>query len=134
MKLVIQTVFATVFSLLLVSSSGKADLTLDAAEPTANGSYQISANWSELKRGWNQLVFQLTDANQQLVSGAIVTIKYNMIGMNMDPPDNPVVETQSGVYEKKIFLGMNGNWKFDSRVIKQSVEDTHSKTQGVLKW
>lgn len=110
-----------------------AETPFDPPEPTANGHYQVAGNWSELKRGWNVLVLKLTDMDQQPVNGATVTVVYDMVGMPMNPPDRPIVEKGDGVYEKQVFLGMRGTWKFDTTVNANTVEDTHSRTQEVTR-
>ena len=47
----------------------------------------------------------------------------------MNPPNNPGVEKGEGLYEKKIFLGMSGEWQFDMKLTAAGAEDTFSKTQ-----
>ena len=108
---------------------GQLTFALGPREPSANGLYQIEANWTDLKRGWNILTFVVTDANQQPVSRQNIDMVYDMIGMPMSPPNNPVVEKGNGNYEKKIFLGMSGTWKFDMKLKVNNVEDKFTKTQ-----
>ncbi|MGK5087366.1 FixH family protein, partial [Bdellovibrionota bacterium FG-2] len=100
--------------------------TLSFADATANGTYDISGNWSELKRGWNTLTLKVVNTDQQGVTGATVSVAYDMKGMTMSPPDRPV-EEKDGAYEKKVFIGMNGTWKFDATVSAGGVDDTLSK-------
>lgn len=54
---------------------------------------------------------------------------YDMTGMPMDPPNNPIIEKGKGQYEKKILLGMSGKWKFDMKMMNKTVEDSFSKIQ-----
>jgi hypothetical protein len=110
-----------------------ADETLDPGEFTVNGKYKIAVNWSELKRGWNSLILKITDAEENRVSEASVTVTYDMIGMPMNPPDKPVEEKSASVYEKKVFLGMQGKWQFDISVIKNTVEDTLKRIEDIKK-
>ena len=102
---------------------------LDQPEPTVNGTYQIEANWSELTRGWNVLQLTITDSQQHPVLGSGLEITYDMVGMPMGPPNNPVVEIGNGQYEKKIFLGMSGKWQFDMKMSNNGSEDSFSKVQ-----
>lgn len=104
---------------------------LDTSEPTKNGFYQISANWSELRRGWNTLTFQVYDSEQKSIATDEVSVSYDMESMPMDPPDEPIIDKGDGLYEKRIFLGMRGGWKFDFKLSKNKVEDTYSKSQAV---
>ena len=104
---------------------------LDAAEPTVNKQYQISGNWSEIKRGWGVLTLKVTNADEQAVTGAKVVTTYEMATMPMNPPDRPVEEIGEGIYEKKIFVGMRGPWKFNISVTVNSVEDTLTRLQDI---
>ncbi|MBI2645910.1 MAG: FixH family protein [Deltaproteobacteria bacterium] len=106
---------------------------LDPAEATTEGRFLISSNWSQLKRGWNVLVLQITNTEGQALSQANVKVSYEMEDMEMNPPDNPVEEKENGTYEKKIFLGMKGNWKFDATLEKDDVKDTLAKVIKVVK-
>ncbi|HAZ14658.1 MAG: hypothetical protein A2X86_06220 [Bdellovibrionales bacterium GWA2_49_15] len=103
----------------------------DAAEPTVNQQYKISGNWSELKRGWGILTLKVTDASEQAVTGAKVVVPYDMTTMSMHPPENAVEEKGDGLYEKKIFLGMRGTWKFNISIDSNSVVDTLTKLQDI---
>lgn len=104
---------------------------MDQPEVTKNGSYEISGNWSELKRAWNTLTLKITDRNKQPVTGAKVTVVYDMVDMPMTPPERPVVEKGDGVYEKRVFPGMRGDWQFDTTVEKDNAKDTHIKIQNI---
>lgn len=106
--------------------------TLDPAELTVQEIYQVSGNWSSLKRGWNTLILKISDSQNQSISQAKVTVKYDMATMPMNPPDNPVVEKEGGVYEKSIFLGMRGDWKFDISIARDQ-SDTLGKTTNIHK-
>lgn len=122
------------FLLGLLLSDGKADEpALDGPELTKNGSYQIFGNWLELKRGWNTLKLKITTPKNEPVEKADVTIVYDMVNMPMDPPYKPVVEKGDGIYEKSIFLGMRGQWQFDTTINKDQTEDIHTKIQDVQK-
>ena len=103
----------------------------DTAEPTVNNQYQISGNWSELKRGLGILTLKITDTSAQSVTGANVVVAYDMATMPMNPPDKPVEEKGDGVYEKRVFLGMRGTWKFNLSIKANSVEDTLTKLQDI---
>lgn len=103
----------------------------DPAEPTANQKFLVSGNWSELKRGWNTLVLRVTDADQQPVPGAAVSVAYEMVGMPMNPPQNPVIDKGDGIYEKRIFLGMRGEWRFDTTIQLDESSDTHARVEDV---
>lgn len=104
---------------------------LDAPEPTVNGHFQISANWSQLKRGWNTLTMELRNAANQPIAGANVAVAYEMMDMPMNPPEKPVEEKGDGFYEKRVFLGMKGKWKFSIVVNAHSVEDTLTKVPSI---
>ncbi|MEK6706350.1 MAG: FixH family protein [Bdellovibrionota bacterium] len=109
------------------------DAGLDAPEVTANSHYQVSGNWSQLKRGWNVLTLKVTDVAGQSIIGATVTVDYDMVEMPMSPPNKPVEDKGGGFYEKRVFLGMKGKWKFDITVNSNAVEDTLIKIQEVTK-
>jgi hypothetical protein len=102
-------------------------------DPTKNGHYLIDANWSELKRGWNTFLMLVTDQNDQPVEDAKVTVTYDMLAHPMHPPEKPVIDRGNGTYEKSIFLGMIGRWKFDFSVAKDGVEDGVSVVREVSK-
>lgn len=106
-------------------------LALDSAESTNNNSYQVVGNWSELKRGWNTLILVVTEGNNEAVVGATITVSYDMVDMKMDPPDKPVEEKENGRYEKRVFLGMKGKWKFDTTIRKDQLEDALTKVQEI---
>ena len=116
---------------LFAGGAALAEARLDPPEPTVNGHYQVAGNWSELKRGWNTLVLKVTDSGQTAMTGATVKVAYDMVGMPMNPPDRPVVEKGDGIYEKRVFLGMPGSWKFDTEVTSGDVADSHGKIQEV---
>ena len=99
-------------------------------ELSLNGHYQVEANWSQLKRGWNTLLIKLTDENQKTVSGAKLTLRYDMAGMAMNPPDKPILDKGNGDYEKQVFIGMNGGWKFEL-TIEGLNTDTYVRDQKV---
>lgn len=109
------------------------ELKMDASEPTANATYQISGNWSELKRGWNTLVLKVADPTNQAVLGAQVTVTYDMVEMPMSPPEKPVEEKGDGIYEKRIFLGMKGTWLFNTVVNSNGEGDTLTRNQEVTR-
>ena len=100
-------------------------------EPGTNSIYFVGGNWLELQRGWNTLKLKITASDESVVTGADVTVNYDMLGHSMHPPIKPVIEVGDGVYEKQVFLGMRGAWKFDTHIQKDATEDTHSKTQDV---
>ena len=78
------------------------------------------------------LTIQISDANNKATQVENMTIIYDMVDMPMNPPDNAIEDKGNGLYEKKIFLGMRGGWKFDFKINEQaSGEDTYSKTQVV---
>ena len=104
---------------------------LDQPEVSTGGNYEIQANWSELKHGWNILTIQVSDMNQHPVLNENIEIAYDMVGMTMNPLNNAVVEKGNGLYEKKIFLGMPGKWKFDMKLSYENSEDNFSKVQAV---
>ncbi len=118
----------------LGSNSGWTDsnpIKFDPAEPSAGGNYQVSGNWLELKRGWNVLTLQIVDSNSNPVTGAELKVIYDMVGMPMNPPNKPVEEKGEGRYNKQVFLGMRGQWKFDLTIHKDTVEDTLSHIENV---
>ncbi len=100
---------------------------LDPAEASSQGHFLIHGNWDQLKRGWNIFVLKLTDSEEKILNSAHVKVSYDMEDMEMNPPDNPVEEKDNGFYEKKIFLGMKGNWKFDATIEKDETKDIFSK-------
>ncbi len=106
-----------------------------AAEPTAQGYFLVSGNWAQLKRGGNVLVLKITDSESKALTQANVKVAYDMVEMSMNPPDNPVEEKENGVYEKKIFLGMKGHWKFKTTIavgpLPDPLKDTHEKVQEI---
>ena len=106
---------------------------LDPAEATTQGHFLISSNWSQLKRGWDVLVLQITNTEGQTLNQANVKVSYDMEDMEMNPPDHPVEEKENGTYEKKIFLGMKGNWKFDITLEKEETKDTFAKVVKIVK-
>lgn len=122
-----------VLALGLSAITAQAETKFDPAEPTVNGHYQVAGNWSELKHGWNTLILKVTDMNEQAVAGAKVTVVYEMVGMPMNPPDKPVEDKGDGTYEKRVFFGMKGTWKFDITVNSNSLEDTLSRQQEITK-
>lgn len=101
--------------------------TLDPAEQSANGTFLVEGNWSKFARGWNVLVLHITDENQKPIAGANVAMVYEMVGMAMNPPQNPVEDKGDGYYEEKVFLGMKGDWKFDATIKVGDSQDTYSK-------
>ena len=106
--------------------------TFDPAERTQKGHYEITGNWSELKRGTNTLVLKITDSNtHEAVAGAAVTVDYDMVEMPTNPPNNAINETAPGTYEKVVFLGMRGQWKFHTLVDKSSLQDEHDQITAV---
>ncbi len=117
----------------MISVSSASEDVLDPADLTVQGVYQVSSNWSTLKRGWNVLILRVLDSQNQPVSSAKVIVKYDMATMPMNPPDKPVIEKEDGIYEKSIFLGMKGNWKFDISIAEESQNDTLSKTINIVK-
>lgn len=92
------------------------------SDNTLHGTYQVNANWADMKRGWNVLSMRITNSKDEEISEAAVNVDYDMVGMPMDPPKNPAEETTAGTYETKVFLGMRGNWKFDVKI--QAKDDT----------
>ena len=87
-------------ALIALGATPKMTWALDKAEATVGGKYQVSANWSELKRGWNVLTIKVEDADRNTVSGATVTVPYDMATMPMNPPQKPVLDKGEGIYEK----------------------------------
>lgn len=106
---------------------------LDSPELTQNQAYQVSGNWSQLKRGWNVLQLKILNQENKSLLKAQVTVAYDMATMPMNPPNNPIEEKENGVYEKKIFLGMKGDWKFDVTIEKDSKKDTFAKVVNIKK-
>lgn len=103
-----------------------AETKFDPPQVTANGQYQIEANWSELKRGWSVLVLRIINQDHQAISGGKVEVAYNMVSMDMNPPDKPIVDKGDGTFEKQVFLGMKGGWKFDISIDDKSNADSLS--------
>lgn len=101
-------------------------VTVDPPEKTVDGKYVVSANWSELKRGWNTLTVQISQDGTAL-TGAQVKIDYAMVSMPMPAPVRPVVEKDGGVYEKQVFPGMAGRWRFDIQIKKDAGSDHLSR-------
>ncbi|MBI2521871.1 MAG: hypothetical protein HYV97_15755 [Bdellovibrio sp.] len=137
-----KTMMSVLFAFLLVGSVSTCQhhshdahaataIEFDVAEPTVNNQYQISGNWSELKRGWGILTLKITNTEEQSVTGAKVVIPYDMATMSMRPPEYAVEEKGEGIYEKKIFLGMRGAWKFNISIDSNSVVDTLTKLQDI---
>lgn len=110
---------------------GYANEALDVAvsQPSTNGVYLVSGNWDALKRSWNNLSLTILDNEQKPVEAAVITLKYDMVGMPMDPPISPIIEKGNGVYETRVFLGMRGSYKFDFTIDKDGEQDTFSTTQ-----
>ncbi len=104
---------------------------LDPAQQSANGYYQIAGTWSELKLGWNVLTLKITDSNSNPVTGAELKVTYDMVGMPMNPPDKPVEEKGKGRYNKQVFFGMRGLWRFDLTIHKDIVEDTLLRIENI---
>ena len=123
----------SLFGVLTLASTAplRADTRLDSPEPTAKKLFQVEGNWSELKRGWNALTLRVTDGDHRPVTGATVAVVYDMDGMPMNPPDRPVEEKGAGMYQKQVFLGMKGKWKFTTTVTAHSASDNHVKMQDV---
>ena len=116
--------------ILLLSIAGFAaiaDSNLDSAEPTAQGVFKVAGNWSLLKRGKNTLNLQVTDQNDQPVVGATVTVDYNMVDMDMNPPSSTVTETADAVYKKPLQMGMKGDWAFEVTIVKGTQHDVLHK-------
>lgn len=110
-----------------------ADTKFDPPEASQHGVYQIAANWSEMHHGWSVLTIKLTDATKAPVKGAELQIDYDMTGMPMSPPQKPVVEKDEGIYEKKVFFGMTGEYFFDFKIKAKSSEDTFSHKEVIKK-
>ncbi len=100
---------------------------LDAVEPTANGHFKISGNWSSLLRGRNTLELQIFDENNQGLSQATVVVDYNMEDMDMSPPATAVNEANGGLYTKTVQMGMRGNWDYDVTITKNGLTDSLHK-------
>ncbi len=122
--------FKVLVSFMLIAFS-QLSIALDQPEATVNGAYQVEGNWSGLKLGWNMLELKITDASGQSVIGETLDMTYDMVGMPMSPPNNSIIEKGNGQYEKKIFLGMSGKWKFDMKLTKNTIEDSFSKIQNI---
>ena len=88
----------------------------DPPELTANGQYQVEGNWSQLKRGWNVLIVKISSPTQQPLAGLKLDIAYDMVGMPMSPPNKTIVDKKDGTYEKQVFFGMQGDWKFQFKL------------------
>ena len=103
----------------------------DPAEVTSKGTYQVEANWSQLKRGWNLLVIKVSTPTQQPLAGLNLSVDYDMMGMPMSPPNKPIVDKKDGTYEKQVFMGMPGDWKFDLKLSDAAKADTFTRQQRV---
>ncbi len=116
----------------IVVCEANAATKFDPPEATVNNYYQIEGNWSELKKGWSTLVLKISDQDQKPVVGATVTVAYDMVGMPMNPPNKPVVDKGDGTYEKPVFVGMRGNWRFDVTVEDNARADGLSHLQKIM--
>ena len=128
-KLITLSAIMTVLGFLTLTRAEAPNL--DPAELTAQSLYKVSANWSSLKRGENTLVLKITDGEDQPITGATISVTYDMADMPMNPPNYPIEEKEGSIYEKRVFLGMRGNWKFKINVRQGETEDSLDKIQRV---
>lgn len=121
----------TMLIIICMAFTANAQIKFDPAELTTNGNYQIEGNWSQLKRGWNLLVIKVSTPTQQPLVGINLGVIYDMVGMPMSPPDKPVVDKRDGTYEKQVFIGMKGDWKFDLKLTDAAKFDLFTRQQRV---
>lgn len=97
---------------------------MDPPQVSKLGSYQVSLNGVELKKGKNTLLISLVDSTGLPMIAADLALAYDMVGMSMNPPVKPIVDHGDGTYETEVFLGMRGNWSFVVEVTDKGTTDS----------